>query len=279
MHRPTAVALCLLVLAGCNGVTTFDDQRATLTPAPVPTPTGAESGTSGLPPGVTGSGITDLDRLERAHRTALSSRSYTWRARRNVSEYGQSGVGGLDIRRIARVQNESTYEYRSDSYPVWHGGQQRYLENYVEFADGSGNYASYVDPQNITQYERVEDAPARERVGREAISAIDWFLDVENATVSVVRNDGRRQYELRGTGHTFVNTQPVSNYSVRALIRSDGLVQSLTAQYDRGSGIHRQSVRYSFEYTALGNTTVERPTWARERFQSLSTTSDPVQGE
>ncbi|WP_225308125.1 MULTISPECIES: hypothetical protein [unclassified Haloarcula] len=66
--------------------------------------------------------------------------------------------------------------------------------------------------------------------------------------------------------------EPADNYSARATVRPDGLVRSLTVSYwDRS---RNSLVSYEIRYSAVGETTVSRPTWVRKRWGN-ATDSDP----
>jgi len=259
--RPAVALLVLLVLAGCSGVTGPSGGTETLTPAPVQTATTPTPEASPLPPGVTGNGVVDIDRLVDAHQVAITGQSYTWEARERTT--GRRGnPTGTNVRYVARVANESTYRYFTNHRIVWRSGRPRYLGNYSEFATESLRYAYYTDTENNTQFSRTGPAPARVRVGGIAVTAIERYLPARSATVAATRIDGRRYYELRGRGiDTPVAPGGVANYTVRAQIRADGFVRSLNVSYRVAARDRSRSVSYGFTYTAVGTTTVERPAW------------------
>lgn len=267
----TAGLLCLLlVLAGCSAIGGPAEETATMTPAPVPTPETATPAESPLPPGVTGNGVADIDQLKEAHQRALANQSYTWRTRNRIEGSGTNGTERPDIRQRALVADETTYEYWTNQRIVLRNGRPRYLGNYSEFGSTTARFARFEGSSAEIQYRRLEPAPARLRIGQQATAAIDRFLPARNTTISVTRFEGARYYELRGRGaETIVATQPISNYTVRALIRPDGFVRSLTVSYRIGSRGRARSVTYTFDYSALGTTTVGRPAWATEQNRTI----------
>lgn len=262
MFRPVAL-LVLVALAGCSGVIGPGGEAATVTPAPVQTPVETTTETSVLPPGVNGDGVVDAGRLARAHQRAITNRSYTWRASRLTTGNG-SNATAVDSRQVARVQNETTYQYWTNHRIVWIDGRARNLGNYTAFADPTGRYVRYEDVASNTQYRRIGHQPARVRVGREAMSALELYLPAENATLAATRYDGQPYYELRGSGtREVVSARHTTNYTVRALIRPDGFVRSLGVRFQQGDA---QSVRYTFTYESMGTTTVDRPQWVTSRW-------------
>lgn len=271
--RPAVALLALVVLAGCSGVTGPSGGTETLTPAPVATPPTATPTASALPPGVTGNGVVDISRLVDAHQTAITNQSYTWTASERTD--GRRGnPTGTNVRYVATVANESTYQFFTNHRIVWRSGRPRYLGNYSEFATRELRYAHYRDTENNTQFSRTGPAPARVRVGGIAVTAIERYLPAANATVAVTRVDGQRYYELRGRGiDTPVAAGGVRNYTVSALLRPDGFVRSLTARYRVTADGRSRQVTYEYRYSGLGTTTVERPEWVGRQWGRDSETA------
>ena len=245
------------------------------------TPATATPGTSLLPPGVSGNGVVDVDRLVGAHRTVITNQSYTWQAHERTTGL-RGNPTDANVHYAARVANESTYRYFTNHRIVWRSGRPRSLGNYSEFAARAARYAYYTDTENDTQYSRTDPSPARVRVGDIALSAIERYLPAANATVAVTRADGEPYYELKGRGiDTPVAQGGVTNYTVRALIRPDGFVRSLTVRYRIAASDRPRRVSYNYSYTDLGATTVERPPWVSRQWGpdggTVTTTgSDPL---
>jgi len=277
MARTVVAALTLLVLAGCSGVTGLGGETETVTPAPIPTAESTTPASKVLPPGVNGDGVVDAERLVSAHQRSITNRSYTWSARRLATGPGANTTTVADLRKRAHVENELVYDYWTNHRIVWRDGRPRNLGNYSTYSDSTGRYVRYESAQATTEYDRLNTSPARVRVGREALAAIDQFLPARNATLSVTRVAGQRYYELDGEGaDTIVAHSGVRNYSVRALIAPDGFVRSITVTYQTGSSERARTVRYGYRYESVGETTVERPGWVSERWgqQQASTETD-----
>lgn len=261
MDRRLVAVLTAVLLAGCGGMATSDGGTETLTPAPVPEPADATTETGTLPPGVTGNGVANVDRLTAAHQRATADQSYTLTTERSTSR--ETANETLDTRQVVRVVNESTYAYWTNERVVWDESRARYFDNYSEFQDPDGRYVRYTELDGETRQRQSGSTAPRPELDREATVAIERFLTIDNATVSVRRDDGERHYELRGEQRTFVTERPIRNVSVSAVIRHDGLVRSLSVQYWRGNSDWGEFVRYSFAYERLGTTTVEKPAWVR----------------
>jgi len=257
--RPLAF-VALALLAGCS---TFAPagQTPTVTPAPVPENT-VTTEASPLPPGVTGNAVADIDELARAHVAVSSNRSYTWQARYVVNRVdGQRNT----IRQQASVENESTYTYWTNRREAPSDSPFNYLGNYTEYAVPGERYTRVADGPRW-EYSRAPHESARRQIGRRAASAVHEYLWIDNASVAVTRLDGQRYYEISGTEYAPPATWEVSNYSVRAVVSPDGFVRRLNASYVRRLGGQRERIDYSFEYTQVENTTVERPDWVGERW-------------
>lgn len=67
MRAVVPAMVLLALLSGCSVLTDTSPETA-VTPAPVPEPTTQRSPESAIAPGVGGAGVTDADRLARAHR-------------------------------------------------------------------------------------------------------------------------------------------------------------------------------------------------------------------
>ena len=274
--RLAMLVVVLVVLAGCSGVTVVDRTTETVTPAPVPAPqTETETGDDTLPPGVSGRGVTNVHALVRAHQSATSDMSYTWRVERvtNTSTPGRENL--TTARHVAHVENASVYDYWTNHRTVQRGGRTRYLGNYTEFTDPSGRHVKYEDTEENTQYRKTEPVRAHVRIGDESTAAIDHYLDADDARLAVVLVDGERYYKLRGRNATFATTEPVENYTVEALVRPDGFVRAVTVNYRIGQGEQRRSITYRYEYTAIGNTTVDRPNWVERQWYDEQPVDSP----
>ncbi|MFB6116881.1 hypothetical protein [Halosegnis sp.] len=252
MWRPLLLVLAC-VLAGCGGpaATAPTTQTETLTPVPVP----AES----TPPGIESKRLVDGDALAAAHERAVANRSYTVRSRfRVVDENGT--LRRLNTTRWV-VAGGETYRglqvgESSDRYPV-------------------SSAATKVDVfyTNGTSLIRIEDE--RVRYGRadtpggvlEDLSAADrlreLYLAGDNWTVTPA--DGRYVLESRSVA-TGALRQPLLVESLRGVrlrvvVTETGRLVGWRLTYEGEFEGQKVRVRRTTTLTAVGNTSVPRPSW------------------
>ncbi|ELZ19981.1 hypothetical protein C475_21824 [Halosimplex carlsbadense 2-9-1] len=256
--------VALVCLAGCSGL--FGDpvgtDRETLTPAPLPTET-SETETRALPPGVGGGGDLHLDELVAAHQEALTDRSYVWRERRGTTRANASAVEPRPVQ-AARVAAEDCYRFWAESYTVDLGMETRVAYNYTEYVDeGVGHVRLETFRTDTWEYYRLPAPRAGQRVGTATGAAIERYLRLspENVTVSVGRADGERRYLVAGDGGVPRGIDGARNYSVAAVVDSEGLVRSLSARYRTVGFATPRVVRYEFTLERFGNVTVGSPAW------------------
>jgi len=251
------VALSVL-LAGCfggsaTGTASPDGVATTATPTPSPTETPVRFGGEAPPPGVDGSGVTDVDALLSAHADALADRSAT------VSISFRLTVDG----------SGRNVSLAGKTLP---GADRGWLQ--VRFADGVGTY--YTEDGTTYARERVNGTtnygtttdvsavPERPRFGadervRSAIEAAEW------EPVGTVERDGRTLFEFRATEVDPPNVDTSGDTAVgssgRLLVDGQGVVHlvavSTTVENDRGTVEYGITVRL----TDVGTTTVEEPDW------------------
>lgn len=264
MNVRVALVVVLAISAGCSALDTSGEATTTVTPAPVPQPNEtAEAET--LPPGVTGNAIVDINRLGGAHRQATNSSSYTWHSNYVVVRTLDNGTLNNTVRQGAYVENQSVYTYWTNRKEAEEDQGFNYLGNYTEYADGKARYTRLAQG-NEYQYAELAPQPARRQVGQRAGASIIEYLQAENVTVALTVVDGERGYEITGTDYALPTAGQLRNYSVRAIVTSEGFVRSLNVSFTRMQGGEREMVTYSFAYTQVGNTTVEEPAWVREQW-------------
>lgn len=269
MHWRLGLVVALAVLAGCSALGTTGD-TPTVTPAPIPEQT-ETTPENPLPPGVTGSDITDLDELTAAHARTSRNRSYTWQDRYVVvMEDNRS----LNVTRIVRVENETTYTYWTNRREAPRDSPFDFLGSYTEYNSREGRYTRF-DDRGRLRYERALQRPASARIVPQTATAVREYLWVENATVAVILVDGQRYYEIEGEDYVPPSRWGVENYTVSAVVSPEGFVRSIDASYDRTRGGEQERIRYSFQYTKVGNTTVEEPDWVRQQWNQSTETARP----
>lgn len=265
MNSRLVLVVVLALLAGCSTLGPTGEQATTVTPAPVPDAAATATPASPLPPGVTGAEIVDLDRLALAHMEAASGTSYTWESNYTRVRFFDDRTFVGDVRKEATVENQSHYAYWTNRKEAPRESQFSYLGEYELYADESGRYTRLKQGGEF-EYERLPLGPAREQVGRHAGSAITEYLQTENVTVGETRVDGQRYYEIVGTDYAFRNGYDIRNYTARAVVSPDGFVRSLSVDYNQTQDGEREQITYTFEYSQIGDATVEKPAWVDDNW-------------
>lgn len=257
----------LVVLAGCPSIANNGSQVETLTPAPVPDIPTVVSTPSGLAPGVTASGVRSVDALAAAHKQFIVGRSYVWHQGLTVRESKNESTGSPTTSKVLRVESQERFSYRADHITVHRNGGTQILINYRAFADGKHLYVSFLPLFGADRtYRRSLVIGSRTRFTKPAINAIRRYLDVQNATVSVVLVHDQRYYRIVSHRDSLPWLVNAENYTVTATLSPDGFVRSIRATYTVVIDEDRTYYTYSYEYEQLGNVTVERPEWVRQRY-------------
>lgn len=259
MTRRVAVSLAVLaVLAGCSGLAGPSGQAETVTPASVPAvDETTDTPASALPPGVTGGGVLDAERLAEAHLASTRGQSYTWTARTTFD--------GNSSTQLLAVESPRRYVYEQQT--IGPGS------NASAFANGEVIYVRYY--RFVEQLRRVEAPNVTDRYGPIAASGIAQFLAVENATVAETLVDGDLYYRIEAETDRYREIEGARNYSVTALVRPDGFVRELSAAYVIGDAEDGVAVTYDYQYNTTART-VERPAWRDSGTENRTATATPT---
>lgn len=245
----------LLAVAGCSGLVGDGEEShtETVTPAPVPT-SEAAAGPERVAPGLTAEELVDADALVASHGAILANTTYT-RRRRVTRRYENGTLQGQYVSVVQRNDTAIRYWYNRT------GDRGRRVDR---FATDERVYTA-VTRANGTVYQ-VTDVGSRARAAR--LGAVDDTTSLRRAfrTLSVetdgtVERDGRTLYRLRSTDSRDV--LPIRNVSFVGYVTPEGLVTEYRISYtvERDPPI-RVEVVASLE--AVGETSVERPTWLGE---------------
>lgn len=289
MRGSAVLAVALLVaLAGCNAAPGGDGTTTAATTSEATrdgTATGTGPGDADPPPGVSASGVTDPDELVDAHDGVLRNTSYTVES--NVTVRGE---GALLARTNATVRVAAGGHPAFQRYRV--GGERPesvglYGYDVETWHDGNATWYA-TDGPNGTDYRRVPGERGRSlgaQTGRDHLHALFTGL---NATVAGTETrDGATLHRLGATrpgdAESLVGTlrgDEVANVSLTALVGEDGVVHRYRVGYDATVEDSTVRVERAVRFTALGETTVERPAWydeaANATGESASTHPDSV---
>ncbi|PSP93320.1 hypothetical protein BRC91_10250 [Halobacteriales archaeon QS_4_62_28] len=260
MYWRTLLVALLVVTAGCSAFSVSDEPTPTVTPAPIAEPTETtETETSTLPPGVTADGDLDRERLARAHVDASEGSTYRWFDHHDGRRHTDNATRQTVIDHRATVKNETRYAYWISRQRATNGGSLNETTNVSEFGNAVARYERYAfeDPVFLEHRQRN----ASQRVGRKMATQIAEYLAVENATVTPVLLNGKRLYRITASEYALETAWSVEEYSVTAIVTTEGLVRRIDASYTISRDDTRVVVDYRFEYTPVESMTVERPDW------------------
>lgn len=265
MYRPILVGVVVLSLcfAGCNGISFGSETPTeTLTPAAVPTDEPTPTPVPQLAPGLTEGGVTNPFALAGAHTTALNDTSYVFHENTTVRYVNGTIADSSMIRtafeattnRFHIVQNE-TSSIGSRNVSLWSNGEG------ILVAQTSNDTTSYNVLRNTENDARrfLSFGTSDERIGR-------LFSAVETRVTDRERRNGTTLYRVEATDITnrgvFENEwQNPRNITLVAYIGSQGLVREYHVTYAATLDGAPVRVERHVRYTAIGNTTVERPPW------------------
>jgi len=262
-----AVVAVLVVLAGCNGLVPGSADDAVETPqrtlTPVPFETAAETTTATPRPAtfdwLADGGTPDLTALFERHTATLGNRSFTFHQRRRTS--GATGTIAVEYDYRVAVANDTTYTRRDTT-----SASDQVVSTFI---DPSGVYRRVESPNGSAQTmaSRGGAANARQRFAVLTGSIIGLLFVTEDARVDTTERGGVRYARL------FSRTPPeylvsiyddynMTDFSATVWVHPDGYVRTFHYEFTLVRGSQRIDVDERYFYTDVGNTTVERPSWA-----------------
>ncbi len=283
--RVTLVALAV-VLAGCPALGGGGTSTTTqVTPVPVPSP-------DAWPPGVGPEGVEDPTALAEAHTTSVENASYTLVSNRTIRGANGSLLSLLDV--TIRLAADRTYHVSArtagPAAPLLLGlppARAEFWSNgtvYLRAVPGpDGVVVNRFSPQATAgtwQYWRSTVAfGGQDGHAYETLRGLFRAIPTEVARLEGRTESGPTRFFLRGetaveTDFAKAGTGTVEDVTLRAVVREDGLVESVDLAYVRGSGAERIRVRWRIRYEAVNETTVGGPPWPAALAQDSSTT-DP----
>lgn len=238
-----AVAVVLLVgLAGCGFGTPTATPTEPATPAPVPT-TGEAAV---IAPGVDTNGVYDPARLVDAHASVLANNSYTAR----LTSVRRLPNGSLQDRydRRLRVADSERFHYTLRVT----GTADRRVERWRAGPDA---YEAVTENGNTTYRSLNEPAPPT------LVSASELLRLFRFVPARVVDDADGTAVRLAGGPR---DLPPLENVTYVATVTERGLVRSYTVKYTAVRDGQRTRVTVEATFSAIGETTVDRPSWYDE---------------
>lgn len=249
MRRLAPLALAaLLVLAGCNAVTSSPEPTATerVTPAPVP-----DTPTPRLAPGLTADGVVDPDVLYAAHRRTLANESYRRVSRTLFVDDGEEELLRNETRLYDAAAGRATVAvFERDARPNVPTTRLRLWTNGTVVASRSLYGADHAEYAVWESEARLADH------GGDA--AIDTLADQPARVVDRRVRDGTTEYVLVANGTSGVG--PGEDGRLVGVVTEQGVLRSLTFESRRTVDGRELTYRIELRYEPYDGG-VGRPAW------------------
>jgi hypothetical protein len=262
---PHVWLVVLLCLAGCNA---FGGGESAETPAVTPAAVPTDAPVSDLPPGLSPAGITDTSALADAHAKALANTSFTVRSTRTLT--AANGTRLLDRTSVQRVRSDHR---RWRVKTVYNGTLSRGfgmpIEHQTSWFNGSHILVQFQRP-NGTEYTMY---PGRDPTGRQQLRS--YYLQAKTTTVSVVNGTIRLHATLTTADQqaTLLPNVTITEQSLTLMMTQTGRVTQYRIEYTgrRSNGSTTVKGVRTVQFTALGETTVDRPEWVPTARRAIAT--------
>lgn len=206
-----------------------------------------------LPPGVETDGTIDVHRLSAAHADALRGTAFTMHTQYDGPPSGTSYESAAAFETTLYVETHSLFRFKRAA--TADSGEARTIALY---ADGCREFFRYEDDEGV----REGSSPVGGQsniplyVGDSRL-ALQRFLTATETRVEQISEEGRVRVHANGSPERLDGN--VSDYRAEAVVRSDGLVSSLTVEYvDEDAST---TVTFRQEFDAVGTTAVSEPDW------------------
>lgn len=227
---------------------------------------------SNFPPGVGPGGIEDISQLDTAHSRAIGNRSYTlqvdlyWprggepgaqRVHRNM-DFRVGADGRYLLHTVVRGQATDSRDTAQLNIRVYHDGSGWFV------AESTGDGVEY---RRISPSQQPPVAVPEPTVLQNRLAS--GYLSTPETNVTTVSREAQPGYRLIGYGRPLGAGQGITNYSVRAFIRSDGLISNLSTRSTRRV-TPPVNQRFRMSYDRFNATTVATPLWVSREFNGGS---------
>ncbi|WP_459194655.1 DUF7537 family lipoprotein [Halosimplex sp. J119] len=266
----TVAVAFLLVLAGCNVLSSSGGESITETVTPVPVPSAVDSGTQtetaatttgigvGAFPGISARRGIDVDRLLSAHVVSLATQSYTVEWERWAG--GGAGPVADRFQRRVEIADDGTYLRRE------RGVRDGNVTSMYVGPEGAYHRTVSDEETAVTSVSIRDEDSANERFAKLVTYEVRAFLSEGYDTLDVVERGDRRYARV------FVTRPPpelaavydayaLRNFSATVWIAPEGYVRALHYEFDLVGAQSGFAVEWRYAYFAVGETTVERPPW------------------
>lgn len=277
MRRALPLAVVALVcLAGCGGLVGDDSSPVpTSTPADVPT----DSALTDPPDGLTADGVSNGFDLAAVHSEILDNRSYSvQRTSRLVAANGTTLSTTNSTQRVSDNHERAVSTQQQTGLAVTSGGYARLFNQSVtqvsQWYDGE-RYIVRVNGPNGTASGPLMATGAPDQQPSRTFQ--HYYLNAQSETVT--SENGTITVHLSGvSGELTVAALPVNvaDSTITVTMTADGQVTQSSAEFT-GSLMNGLNTpvegNWTVQYTAVGETTVDRPDWVDD-VQNTTTTPD-----
>jgi hypothetical protein len=267
------VVAVLMATAGCNALVPGEAEptvERTVTPVPVGTPATTATATP-EPAGfdwLVENGTVDVRDLFEAHTGTLSGYPFTL----NWTRRAEGGTGPIanDFVRYVRVADNRTY-LRYDAGDTYRGELRTYTSE-------NGTDRQVTEPNGTTRTAAGSGRTSRARARYAVLGAsmVELMVPAEHAEVRY-RDRGATGYAVlvSTTASEYLRAlysdYEVRNFSATVWVHPDRYVRSLYYEFSLVGEGERVEVTERYDYYDVGETTVERPSWAREPTNGTAT--------
>ena len=266
MPRRSAVVVAILVLlAGCSATErqrSSQHEGPTVTPAPVPEPTNETGSRQLLAPGIDPTGIVDPIALSAAHEHVLTDRAFIRTANRTITTTDGTVVTQQSF--VTRVSSSHRVRHtvlRAEGPRAPFFGEDESTELWTI---GSRQYQA-IDGENATRYRKL---PSWETILPPLIAPPSGAVFLVGSIFETNVSTQRAGRVLLLSGHRLAapnllasaaGVQDPHNASVRAVVRTNGLVRSYSIQFSASA--HNRPIEFSLSvrYSRVGNPAIGPP--------------------
>lgn len=274
-----APLVVLIVLAGCSA---FGGGQATptVTPADVPPePTPENASQHSVAPGISPGNLTDVDHLADRHVDAIANASYAWNETQREYRPGGDGERVAVESRTHVERNETAFHRRTEYFGASPSRSGQYTYRLAEYGDGHVAYTMWLSSrEGEPEFRRPDETALAPDHNLTVAESIRTYLDLEDVTVSRVDVGQRDHVLVSGTLEEHASYGPVEEYRARAIVREDGFVRRLTANFTVTVDDRPIPVEYRFAYSDIGTAEVTPPDWLDEARSHLGTDATATDG-
>jgi len=255
--------LGVLLLVGCSMAAETTTEDPAVTPASVPDVDDQAAGAENVRvPGIYDDEVVDVVELAAAHRQALDNRTY------RVHETLFWTSSGAEVRDLQSERAGTTWyvdgEVRSHNrtriQSFMHEPHQPRRTNTSTFRLGERRIVR-TERNGTAEYDVVSADTVSGRIRDNTSRAVRQLLELRNTTTETIQWRGESHLLLTGQGSEHPLFAVTNDYTVRAIVQSNGLVRRLSVSYNESGLGRRRTTEYTFALDIDDDREIERPEW------------------